>query len=437
MSAYKTFTNKDVTITPFRATRGYTISGNSLTGSISGLDQSSGYGIDFLFGTLDSSSFNPGLTYGNVSSVTNITYPYEQIPDWSNQKMINHPTMNSQWTTYVMQTHDVGNNHSSLSQSQNYVGFVKPTKNGPLVHNTKTVYSSIKHLYYSNYTSGSKTVDLIATRSIIPGANASGDDYKGYNNSPQYENFNQSTLLMTRSFGEFRNNRSYYGLGGNVISVISIPHQVYGDFIEPQSFRFQFTQSTALTGKSYAERFRSYDVTDDGEGNIISSSGLHVGNIFYEHGIIVFTPTGQSGSDAYSKEYPIASLKNTALDMLFKAGPIYPDANATMPAAISESSINSSSVSFTSSFSITENQYKCVIGEGEFGYSLNPSLLTGSLGYNNNKYWDFATGSYFSPYITTVGLYNDNKELLVVGKLSTPIKSPMQSDLTIQINFDT
>ena len=55
MSAYKTFTNKDVTITPFRATRGYTISGNSLTGSISGLDQSSGYGIDFLFGTLDSS----------------------------------------------------------------------------------------------------------------------------------------------------------------------------------------------------------------------------------------------------------------------------------------------------------------------------------------------------------------------------------------------
>mgnify|MGYP004343931089 FL=1 len=51
-------------------------------------------------------------------------------------------------------------------------------------------------------------------------------------------------------------------------------------------------------------------------------------------------------------------------------------------------------------------------------------------------YHDFATGSYFSPYVTTVGLYNKNKELVAVGKLSKATKIPMESDLTIQINFD-
>ena len=39
---------------------------------------------------------------------------------------------------------------------------------------------------------------------------------------------------------------------------------------------------------------------------------------------------------------------------------------------------------------------------------------------NGDVYSDFATGSYFTPYVTTVGLYDDDKELLAVGKLSTP-----------------
>ena len=63
-------------------------------------------------------------------------------------------------------------------------------------------------------------------------------------------------------------------------------------------------------------------------------------------------------------------------------------------------------VGWSSSVTLYEHQYKCVVRENEFGYSLNPSVLSGSqvnapLGVNN-VYKDFATGSYFSPYITTV-----------------------------------
>jgi hypothetical protein len=98
--------------------------------------------------------------------------------------------------------------------------------------------------------------------------------------------------------------------------------------------------------------------------------------------------------------------------------------------------INSGSINFSSSLQMYEHQYRCTIRENEFGYSLNKTLLSASNGVNDLVYHDFATGSYFSPYVTTVGLYNKNKELLVVGKLSKATKIPMNADLTIQVNFD-
>lgn len=49
---------------------------------------------------------------------------------------------------------------------------------------------------------------------------------------------------------------------------------------------------------------------------------------------------------------------------------------------------------------------------------------------------DFTTGSFFSPYITTIGLYNDEFELLAVGKLAKPIQTSRTTDMTFLINID-
>jgi hypothetical protein len=104
--------------------------------------------------------------------------------------------------------------------------------------------------------------------------------------------------------------------------------------------------------------------------------------------------------------------------------------------------LNFFTVGWSSSVTLYEHQYKCVVRENEFGYSLNPSLLSGSqltqpLPGTNYVYKDFATGSYFSPYITTIGLYDDNQNLLAIGKLSSPTKVPMKADLEIQVSFDS
>ena len=56
---------------------------------------------------------------------------------------------------------------------------------------------------------------------------------------------------------------------------------------------------------------------------------------------------------------------------------------------------------------------------------------------NTQIYHDFVTGSEFSPYVTTIGLYNGSNELVVVGKLPRPLPISLQTDTTYMINFDT
>jgi hypothetical protein len=88
--------------------------------------------------------------------------------------------------------------------------------------------------------------------------------------------------------------------------------------------------------------------------------------------------------------------------------------------------------SFSSSYTLFETQYKCTIEADEYNYSQNPSLISGSEG----EIYDFATGSYFAPYVTTVGLYDESFNLLAVAKLSKPLPTSRTTDTTILINFD-
>ena len=50
---------------------------------------------------------------------------------------------------------------------------------------------------------------------------------------------------------------------------------------------------------------------------------------------------------------------------------------------------------------------------------------------------DNVTGSAFNPYATTVGLYNDANQLLVVGKLATPYQIPENTDITFIVKWDS
>ena len=48
-----------------------------------------------------------------------------------------------------------------------------------------------------------------------------------------------------------------------------------------------------------------------------------------------------------------------------------------------------------------------------------------------------ATGSYLAPYITTIGLYDDELNMVAVAKLPRPIKSLPDYPLNFIVRFDT
>jgi hypothetical protein len=93
-------------------------------------------------------------------------------------------------------------------------------------------------------------------------------------------------------------------------------------------------------------------------------------------------------------------------------------------------------IQFQGSHLIYENEYKCTIDEFEYNNTLNPTARKLRSSEDENMA-DFATGSLFKPYITTIGLYNENNELLVVGKLGQPIKTSNETDTTLIVRWDT
>ena len=74
----------------------------------------------------------------------------------------------------------------------------------------------------------------------------------------------------------------------------------------------------------------------------------------------------------------------------------------------------------------------CNIPHYEFNHSQNPSFFSGDNAQLVNT--SFITEP--KTYITTVGLYNDNNELLAVAKLSKPFKKDQNTEALIKVRLD-
>ena len=89
-------------------------------------------------------------------------------------------------------------------------------------------------------------------------------------------------------------------------------------------------------------------------------------------------------------------------------------------------------LSFNNTTILNSGMYTCRIASRDFNYSSNPTYLSGSKirvkgddPQNNPK-----------SYITTVGLYSAQDELLAVAKLSKPIEKSPKEDLLIKVRLD-
>jgi hypothetical protein len=80
---------------------------------------------------------------------------------------------------------------------------------------------------------------------------------------------------------------------------------------------------------------------------------------------------------------------------------------------------------------VTSNYVFVRVRNSEYNYSTNPSNITGSGELRHTIMVNTPQS-----YITTVGLYNDNNDLLGVAKLSRPLLKDFTKEALVRIKLD-
>jgi hypothetical protein len=93
------------------------------------------------------------------------------------------------------------------------------------------------------------------------------------------------------------------------------------------------------------------------------------------------------------------------------------------------------SARFKSTTTFYEHEIVCKIRKNEYNFTQNPTIIEGNVP-TFDKIKDFATSSFFNPYFTTIGLYNDKYELIAIAKMSSPLEKRDDVDMNVIIRFD-
>ena len=86
---------------------------------------------------------------------------------------------------------------------------------------------------------------------------------------------------------------------------------------------------------------------------------------------------------------------------------------------------------FNNTVELNSTVYFCRANNKDFNYSANPTYLSAS----KIRVKEGVTDPPIS-YITTIGLYSPDNELLAAAKLSEPIKKDPTTELTLRVRLD-
>ena len=224
------------------------------------------------------------------------------------------------------------------------------------------------------------------------------------------------------------------------------------DEIKKGSFQLELGVATAhsFDGTSmFANRIKLYDKNAQNDYRVNSPAGeygilyadstaatnLHTddttqkaGLIFYQAGIAVVTAsvfTDQADGGILTNARGTAQMNagTQTVPQLFVSGAISASCDAFRQRIFN--------VQFNNTTELNSTVYFCRAHHNEFNYSTNPTYLSSSQLVVKNNASDTPVS-----YITTVGLYSADNELLAVAKLSEPLKKDPSNELTMRVRLD-
>ena len=204
------------------------------------------------------------------------------------------------------------------------------------------------------------------------------------------------------------------------------------DEIKKGSFNLQVLTGGANTSPTSLLTISDYGAATDyrtnspaGEFGILYTSsaavdGTGVGLIYYQAGLAVLSASvfnGNFGPRADTSAYT-SSVRN-----YLASGSITGSCNGFRNRLYN--------VQFNNTTELNSTVYFCRANHNEFNYSTNPTYLNGGQIVVKNNATDAPVS-----YITTVGLYSADNELLAVAKLSEPLKKSIDNELTVRVRLD-
>lgn len=231
------------------------------------------------------------------------------------------------------------------------------------------------------------------------------------------------------TFGELDSTKT------NSVYIISVNRSRYKEKLLPGSFNLKLTvgvrtlelidDSSTLTTLSYADSGRVYNIVS---GSIINGKGIKAN-----------TPqTFTQASGSFGKFLPDVGLivlnANAIKDATYGAGIELNETNGTDGSntrQIFNAIDNGASFTLRSEETVTSNYVFVRVRNSEYNYSTNPSNITGSGELRHTIMVNTPQA-----YVTTVGLYNDNNDLLGVAKLSRPLLKDFTKEALVRIKLD-
>ena len=172
-----------------------------------------------------------------------------------------------------------------------------------------------------------------------------------------------------------------------------------------------------------------------------AGTGPAVGNIFYQAGIAVLTSSlfkvhasgGLLGNELYGWGGNLAG--NTGGKVVMDSA-----SHRNIDEVLTLNSISGTAndlrnrlqdIYFANTTELNSTIYFCRANASDFNYSSNPTYLSKSQIRVKETREDSPVS-----YITTVGLYGANNELLAVAKLSEPLKKTPSNEFTLRVRLD-
>jgi hypothetical protein len=291
-------------------------------------------------------------------------------------------------------------------------------------------------------TSGQYYYNIYQTASSATGAEVQFAIAYGNRNGSGSENITDSVPGITPSsitYGQYRTlingdenaDFTFGNITPDSIYVLAVNRARYKEKLLPGSFNLTLTSgsrtlkltdnSLSSTTVSYLDAGRVYDIVSGSNGLPYLETGFH--------------PT----SGSYGKFLPDVGI--IVLNGLALKDPSVNGLNLNISESIDSPGLNirtllnamnaGQNFSLRSEETVTSNYVFVRVRNSELNYSTNPSNITGS----GELLWNVMVNTPQS-YMTTIGLYNDNNDLLAVAKLSRPLLKDFTKEALVRIKLD-